>query len=109
MSSEQRKTRSHHGKTAGNYSHDKRRQADRSPGSSLAKNSESLQLIGQQLNGIYIVVAQIQSPGPVKRYRRRFYANLPSAQRALDRAVMQGRDAQLFIGRVHIVSGDVDG
>lgn len=107
MSSEQRKTRSPMAKTAGNHSHREVSQADRSPASSLPESSDSLQLIGQQLNGIYIVVAQIQSPGPEKRYRRRFYANLPSAQRAVDRAVMAGRDAQLFIGQIIIVGGGV--
>lgn len=80
--------------------------------SSLTPSASSLSpkldpvVMAQQLNGIYIVVAQIQSPGPEPRHRRSFYANLPSAQRAVDRARMNGRDAHLFIGQISIVDGD---
>lgn len=70
--------------------------------SSIADNRE---FFAQSLNGIYIVVAEIQCESG-KRYRRRFYANLPSAQRAVDRAVMNGREAHLLIGQVSIVDGD---
>lgn len=109
MSSEQKKTRSPMAKTAGSISHRERLQKRKPSASSLAENEADFQAIGYQLNGIYIVVAEIQSPGPERRYRRRFYANLPSAQRAVDRARQDGRRAQLLIGQVTIVSGGIDG
>lgn len=62
-------------------------------------------VFGQALDGIYIVVAEIKSPGPEPRYRRRFYAQLASAQLAVDRARMNGRDAYLYIGQITIVEG----
>lgn len=58
------------------------------------------------LNGVYIVVAEVRTADGDRRFRRRFYANLPSAQRAIDRAVMNGREAYLYIGQVTIVGGD---
>lgn len=70
--------------------------------SSIADRREIFAL---QNNGIYIVVAEIQCESG-KRFRRRFYANLPSAQKAVDRATMNGREAYLFIGQVSIVDGD---
>lgn len=74
--------------------------------SSIADSVDRGEVFGQMLNGIYIVVAEIRTTGPEKRFRRRFYANLPSAQSAIDRARMNGREAHLYIGRVSIVGGD---
>lgn len=63
-------------------------------------------IIGQQLRGIYVAVAEIKSPGPEKRFRRYYFANLPSAQRRVDKARQEGRDAYLYLGQIHIVDGD---
>ena len=62
--------------------------------------------IGQQLQGLYVAVAEIKSPGPEKRFRRYYFANLPSAQRRVDKAREAGRDAYLYLGQIHIVAGD---
>ena len=70
--------------------------------SSIADRREIFAL---QNNGIYIVIAEIRCESG-KRFRRRFYANLPSAQRAVDLATQSGREAHLLIGQVHIVDGD---
>lgn len=74
--------------------------------SSVADSADRGDVFGQMLNGIYIVVAEIKSPGPEQRFRRRFYAQLASAQLAVDRARMNGKDAYLYIGQVSIVGGD---
>lgn len=74
--------------------------------SSIADSVDRCDVFGQMLNGIYIVVAQIKSPGPEPRYRRRFYAGLAAAQRHVDRCRQDGKDAYLFIGQLHIVDGD---
>lgn len=71
--------------------------------SSIADRRE---FFAQTLEGIYIVVAEIKPANGQQRYRRRFYASLESAQRAVDRAVMNGREAHLLIGRISIVAGD---
>jgi hypothetical protein len=71
--------------------------------SSIAERRE---FFAQQLHGIYVVVAQVKSPGPEPRYRRRFYAGLAAAQRHVDRCRQDGKDAYLFIGQLHIVDGD---
>ena len=97
MTFEQRKTPS--GPTGGipenHHSH------RRGVTSSIADNRE---FFAQTLNGGYIVVAEIQCESG-KRFRRRFYANLPSAQRAVDLAVQSGREAHLLIGQITIVEG----
>lgn len=74
--------------------------------SSVADSVDRSHVFGQMLNGIYIVVAEIKSPGPEQRFRRRFYAQLASAQLAVDRARMNGKEAHLYIGQVSIVGGD---
>ena len=60
----------------------------------------------QSLQGLYVAVAEIKSPGPEKRFRRYYFANLPSAQRRVDKARQEGRDAYLYLGQIHIVAGD---
>lgn len=72
---------------------------------SLPDSVSQYEIFAQQNHGIYIVVAEIQCETD-KRFRRRFYANLPSAQKAVDRAVMNGREVYLYIGQVSIVDGD---
>lgn len=63
------------------------------------------EIFALQNHGIYIVIAEIRCESG-KRFRRRFYANLPSAQRAVDLATQSGREAHLLIGQVHIVDGE---
>lgn len=70
--------------------------------SSIADRREIFAL---QNHGIYIVIAEIRCESG-KRFRRRFYANLPSAQRAVDLAIQSGREAHLLIGQVQIVDGE---
>lgn len=76
--------------------------------SSIPSQGKGREVFEAELSGCYVVVAQIKSPGPEPRYRRRFYANLPSAQRAVDRAVMQGKDAHLILARLTVVGGDTE-
>lgn len=59
----------------------------------------------QGLQGIHIVVAEIKSDDG-RRFRRRFYASLDSAQKAVDRSRMNGREAYLYLGQITIVDGD---
>ena len=68
--------------------------------------AERREFFAQTLEGIYIVVAEIKPANGTQRFRRRFYASLDSAQRAVDRSVERGREAHLLIGRVHIIGGD---
>lgn len=75
-------------------------------GASIPHRGMDRETFEAELNGCYIVVAQIKSAGPEPRYRRRFYANLSSAQRAVDRAIMQGKDAHLILARLTVVGGD---
>lgn len=102
MTLEQRKTPG--GQTRGipenHHSHDE------STTSSIADRVDQSEVFAQQLQGIYVVIAQVKSPGPEPRYRRRFYAGLAAAQRHVDRARFTGREAHLFIGQLHIVDGD---
>jgi hypothetical protein len=71
--------------------------------SSIADRAE---FFAQTLHGIYIVVAEIKPANGEQRFRRRFYASLESAQRHVDRSRMNGREAHLYIGQLHIVDGD---
>jgi len=74
--------------------------------SSIADSVDRGDVFGQMLNGIYVVVAEIKPLDGEQRFRRRFYAGLTAAQRAVDRAHMQGREAYLYIGQITIVGGD---
>ena len=74
--------------------------------SSIADSVDRCDVFGQMLEGIYIVVAEIKPLDGEQRFRRRFYAGLTAAQRAVDRAHFQGREAYLYIGQVTIVGGD---
>lgn len=76
--------------------------------STIPRRGIDREVVEAKLNGCYVVVAQIKSAGPEVRYRRRFYANLPSAQRAVDRAVMQGKDAHLILARLTVIGGDTE-
>lgn len=72
-----------------------------------AKKYADPDVMKQQLHGCYVVIAEIKSPDEDPRYRRRFYASLDSAQKAVDRAVANGRDTHLVLAQLHIVDGDV--
>ena len=56
------------------------------------------------LTGVHMVVVEIESPSSI-HYRRRAYYNLPSAQRAVDRAVERGQSAQLILCKLIPVVG----
>lgn len=47
--------------------------------------------------GCYVAVVQVRGKAVPPRYRRRVYWNLPSAQRAVDRAAMEGLDASVVL------------
>ena len=99
MTFEQRKTPGDQTRGIPNSHHSHLQEAT----SSIAERRE---FFAQQLHGIYVVVAQVKSPGPEPRYRRRFYAGLAAAQRHVDRCRQDGKEAYLFIGQLHIVDGD---
>jgi len=68
--------------------------------------ADSREFFAHQLHGIYVAVAEIRSPGPEKRFRRYYFANLPSAQRRVDKAREEGREAYLYLGQIHVVDGE---
>lgn len=56
------------------------------------------------LNGVHVVMVAYKVAGEI-RYRRRFYLNLPAAQRAVDRAVMRGQAASLTLCKLAPATG----
>ncbi len=64
-----------------------------SPTTPILPDSDTLQAVN---NGLYIVVVHIKSNESVPRYRRYPFLSLASAQRKVDRARMDGRDAYLL-------------
>ena len=68
--------------------------------------ADSREFFAYQLHGLHVAVVEIKSPGPEKRFRRYYFANLPSAQRRVDKAREEGREAHLYLGQIHIVAGD---
>lgn len=76
---------------AGNRGHSKKIQGGES-GSSLPER-DVLEAVN---HGLYIVVVHIKSDGPTPRYRRHPYFGLAAAQRRVDRARQDGRDAYLL-------------
>lgn len=57
------------------------------------------------VTGVYVAVVQIRGDHVPPRYRRRTYWNLPSAQRAVDKAVMEGLDASVILAQLVPVIG----
>lgn len=57
------------------------------------------------LAGVYVAVIETRGEHTPARYRRRVYFNLPSAQRAIDRATMAGLDAAIILCQLTPVSG----
>lgn len=53
------------------------------------------------VTGVHVVVVETAAG----RYRRRVYFNLPSAQRAADRAVMAGHSAHIILCQLMPVTG----
>lgn len=60
------------------------------------------------VSGIYVAVVQIRGDHAPKRFRKRVYFNLPSAQRAIDRATMDGLEASIILCQLTPVSGAND-
>lgn len=56
--------------------------------------------------GCYVAVVQVRGTGVAPKYRRRVLFNLPSAQRAVDRAHMAGLDASIILCQLIPASGD---
>lgn len=102
MTFEQRKTPGAHTEGIPRKHHSHREEVT----SSIPESVDRCDVFGQMLEGIYVVVAEIKPLDGEQRFRRRFYAGLTAAQRAVDRAHMQGREAYLYIGQVTIVGGD---
>lgn len=73
---------------------------------SITHSSERADIFGHELNGIHIAVVSIKSPGPDKRFRRYYFADLRSAQRRVDKSRQAGREAYLYLGQISIVDGD---
>lgn len=51
--------------------------------------------------GVYVVVVETSDD----RMRRRVYLNLPSAQKAVQRAQERGHEARLYLARLDVVGG----
>lgn len=56
--------------------------------------------------GVHVVVVQIRGTDVSPRYRRRVLFNLPSAQRAVDRATAAGLDASIVLCQLIPAGGD---
>lgn len=60
------------------------------------------------VSGLYVAVVQIRGEHTPKRFRKRVYFNLPSAQRAIDRATMDGLEASIILCQLTPISGAND-
>lgn len=56
--------------------------------------------------GVYVAVIQVKHDGPTPRYRRRVVMSLATAQRAVDRAHMDGKDAHIVLCKLVPMGGD---
>ncbi|MGO2327632.1 hypothetical protein ACTXM3_18270 [Glutamicibacter arilaitensis] len=56
------------------------------------------------IDNIHVIIVEIDKPDSV-HYRKRSYFNLPSAQRAVDRATERGQSAQLILCKLIPVGG----
>ena len=59
------------------------------------------------IEGIHVVVVEIEKPDNI-HYRRRTYFNLPSAQRAVDRATHRGQSASIILCKLTPVGDTSD-
>lgn len=57
------------------------------------------------VSGVYVAVVQVRGEHVPPRYRRRVMFNLPSAQRAVDRATQDGLDAHIVLCQLMPVVG----
>lgn len=58
------------------------------------------------ISNVHVIVVQIRGSDAAPRYRRRVLFNLPAAQRAVDRATMNGLDASVILCQLIPVSGE---
>lgn len=56
--------------------------------------------------GCYVAVVQVRGTDLAPKYRRRVLFNLPSAQRAVDRATAAGLDASVILCQLIPAGGD---
>lgn len=56
--------------------------------------------------GCYVAVVQVRGTDLAPKYRRRVLFNLPSAQRAVDRAAAAGLDASIVLCQLIPAGGD---
>ncbi|PYI39800.1 hypothetical protein CVS30_03835 [Arthrobacter psychrolactophilus] len=56
--------------------------------------------------GCYVAVVQVRGTDAAPKYRRRVLFNLPSAQRAVDRATAAGLDASVILCQLIPAGGD---
>lgn len=56
--------------------------------------------------GCYVAVVQVRGTDLAPKYRRRVLFNLPSAQRAVDRATAAGLDASIVLCQLIPAGGD---
>lgn len=75
-----------------------------SAGTHLSLSPEHLALVA----GVYVAVVEIRGKHTPARFRRRAYWNLPSAQKAIDRATMDGLDASIILCQLIPVSDTAD-
>lgn len=58
------------------------------------------------IEGVHVVVVEVDKPDSL-HYKRRTYFNLPSAQRAVDRATERGQSAKLILCKL-VPTGEAD-
>lgn len=68
-------------------------------GQAIASSVPAADRLAQYVQGVYVVVVQVGED----RLRRRVYLNLPSAQRAAERAQDRGHTAVVALARLDVV------
>ena len=71
-------------------------------------NNSSLSEVNGQVHGLYVALVQVRGNHVPKRFRKRVYFNLPAAQRAIDRATMEGLEASIVLCQLTPVNGVLD-
>jgi hypothetical protein len=69
----------------------------------IPQRSIDPEVFEQELHGCYIAVVQVNSRSPEPRYRRQLYMSLKPAQRRIDKAREDGRDAFLILAQLHVI------
>lgn len=75
-------------------------------GTSVPNNTDNYPAHAGLVAGCYVAVVQVRGTDTAPKYRRRVLFNLPSAQRAVDRAHMAGLDASIILCQLIPVGGD---